>query len=74
MLQNFDEKFEVCGIKNAEKTHLAQPERKHPTIQVFPKSPCGAIPIGRRPSYQQNPKNGPRDEETHKFASFACAT
>ena len=44
------------------------------TIEVSPKSPCGAISLGRRPSYRRNPKNGPRDEETQKFAYFACAT
>ena len=52
-----------------------QPERERtPAKEVSPKSPCGAISLGRRPSYQRNPKNGPRDKETQKFACFACAT
>ena len=33
-----------------------QPEREHPPVEVSPKSPCGAISLGRRPSYQRNPK------------------
>ena len=64
--------------KRRRKTHKqltpTQPERENPAIEVSPKSPCGAISLGRRPSYQRNPKNGPRDEETQKFAHFACAT
>ena len=60
--------------KTHTKTPQPQPEREHPAIEVSPKSPCGAIALGRRPSYQRNPKNGPRDEETQKFACFACAT
>ena len=50
------------------------PEREHTVTEVSPKSPCCAISLGRRPSCQQNPKNGPKDEETQKFAYFACAT
>ena len=86
-LQNFDEKFEMCDskwpirqvpkivreAKNAQKTPLPSP-REYPALEVSPKSPCGAIPLGRHPSYQQSPKNGSRDEETQKFAYFACAT
>ena len=41
-----------------------QPEREHTATEVSPKSPCCAISLGGRPSCQQNPKNGPRDEET----------
>ena len=51
-----------------------QPEREHTVTEVSPKSPCCVISLGRRPSCQQNPKNGPKDEETQKFAYFACAT
>ena len=54
--------------------HPTLPEREHTVTEVSPKSPCCAISLGRRPSCQQNPKNGPRDEETQKFAYFACAT
>ena len=50
------------------------PEREHTVTEVSPKSPCCVISLGRRPSCQQNPKNGPKDEETQKFAYFACAT
>ena len=53
--------------KNAKNTPT-QPEREHPAIELSPKSPCGAISLGRRPNYQRNQKNGPRDEETQKFA------
>ena len=48
-----------------------QAEGEHPAIEVSPKTPCGAISLGRRPSYQRNTKNGPRDEETQKFAYTA---
>ena len=51
-----------------------QPEREHPAIEVSPKSLCGAISLRRRPSYQRNPKNGPRDDEIQKIAYFACTT
>ena len=64
-------------VKEAEKRTKntpTQPERDHPAIEVSPKSPCGAISLGRRPSYQRNPKNGPRDEEPQKIAYVACAT
>ena len=64
----------VEEAKNRREHTPTQPEREHPAIQVSPKSPCGAIPLGRRPSYQQKPKNDPRDEETQKFAYFAYAT
>ena len=60
--------------KKRTKNTSTQPEREHPAIEVSPKSPCGAISLGRRPSDQRNPKNGPKDEETQKFAYFACAT
>ena len=77
-LQNFDEKFEMCDskwpirqvpkiVKEAKqriKNTPTQREREHPVIEVSPKSPCGAISLGRRPSYQRNPKNGSKDEET----------
>ena len=56
-----------AGTKTVEakkqKDTPTQPEREHPAIEVSPKSPCGAVSLGRRPSYQRNPKNGPRDEE-----------
>ena len=48
--------------------------REHPATEVSPKSPCSAISLGRRPSYQRNPENGPKDEETQKFAYLACVT
>ena len=87
-LQNFDEKLELCDskwstrqvpkiIEEAEKrTQITptQPERERPVIEVSPKGPCGVIPLGSRPSYQQNLKSGPRDEETQKFAYVACST
>ena len=63
--------------ERSRKTHKNTPtqaERGHPAIEVSPQSPCGAISLGTRPSYQQNPKNGTRDEETQKFALFACVT
>ena len=63
----------VEEAKKRRKDTTTQPEREHPAIEVSPKSP-GAISLGRRPSYQRNPKNGTRDEETQKFAYFACAT
>ena len=31
-------------------TKHPQPEREHPAIEVSPKSPCGAIPLGRHHS------------------------
>ena len=36
------------GIQKTQKH--PQPEREHPDIEVSPKSLCGAIPLGRRPS------------------------
>ena len=63
--------------KRSRQTHKnipTQPKREHPAKKLFPKSPCGAISLGRRPSYQRNPDDGPGDEETQKFAYFACAT
>ena len=59
----------VEEAKKRKKDTPTQPEREHPAIELSPKSPCGAISLGRRPR-----KNGPRDEETQKFAYFACAT
>ena len=64
----------VEEAKKRTKKTPTQPEREHPAIEVSPKLPCGAISLGRRPSYQRNPKNGPRNEGTQKFAYFACAT
>ena len=61
-------------MKNSAKRPPTQPERERTAIEVSPKLPCCAISLRRRPSCQQNPKNGPRDEETQKFAYFACAT
>ena len=62
--QNFEEYLKMCdSIKSrgptgrylkadrkTKKTDHPQPEREHPAIEVSPQSPCGAIPIGRRPS------------------------
>ena len=64
----------VGEVKKRRKDTPTQPEREHSAEEVSPKSPCGAISLGGRPSYQRNPKNSPRDEETQKFAYFACAT
>ena len=64
----------VEEAKKRTKSTPTQSEKEHHAIEVSPKLPCGAIFLGRRPSYQRNPKNGPRDEETQKFAYFACAT
>ena len=61
----------VKEVKKRTKNTPTQPEREHSAIEVPPKSLCGAISLGRRPSYQRNLKNGPRDEETQKFAYFA---
>ena len=62
-------------LEEAEKrTQNTQSEKENPAIDVSPKSPCGAITLGRRRSYEPNTKIGPRDEETQKFASFACVT
>ena len=36
--------------KKTKNTPHPQPEREHPAIKVSPKTPCGAIPLGRRPS------------------------
>ena len=58
----------VKEAKKRTKNTPTQPEREYPSTEVSPKSPCGAISLGRRPSYQRNPKNGPKDEETQKFA------
>ena len=58
----------VEKAKKRRKDTPTQPEREHPAIEVSPKSPCGAISLGRRFSYQRNAKSGPRDEETQKFA------
>ena len=63
----------VEEAKTRTKNTPTQPERERPAIEVSPKSPCDVISLGRRPSYQQNPKKGPKDEETQKFAYFACA-
>ena len=41
-------------VKEAEKRTKntpTQPEREHPAIEVSPILPCGAISLGRRPSY-----------------------
>ena len=62
----------VEEAKKRTKNTATQPERERPAIS--PKSLCCAISLGRRPSYQQNPKNDPKDEETQTFAYFACAT
>ena len=64
----------VKEAKQRTKNTPTQPESEHPVIEVSPKSPSGAISLGRRRSYKRNPKNGPGDEETQKFAYFACAT
>ena len=60
--------------KRSRKTHKNTPptqsEREHPAIEVSPKSPRGAISLGKRPSYQRNPKYGPKDEETKKQCIF----
>ena len=71
-----DEPAGTENRKRSKTTHKKhpQPESEHPVIEVSPKSPCGAISLGRRRSYKRNPKNGPGDEETQKFAYFACAT
>ena len=43
--------------KRKETPHTpTQPEREHPAVEVSPNSPCGAISLGRCPSYQRNPK------------------
>ena len=45
--------------KKEEKDHHTpptQPERGHPAVEVSPKLSCGAISLGRHPSYQRNPK------------------
>ena len=60
----------VEEAKKRTKNTPTQPEREHPAMEVSVKLPS----LGRRPSYQLNPKNGTRDEETQKFAYFACAT
>ena len=66
------------NVKEAKKTHKrpppTQPEIEHPAKKISPESQCDAISLGRRPSYQGNPKNGPKDDETQKFAYFTCAT
>ena len=62
----------VEKVEKRKKDTPTQPESEHPAIELSPKSPCGAISLGRRPSYPRNPKNGLRDEETQKFAYFAC--
>ena len=64
----------VLFPKKRTKNTPNQPVREHPAIELSPKSLCGAISLGRHPSYQRNSKNGPRDEETQKFAYVACAT
>ena len=64
----------VEEAKKRTKNTPTQSEREHPAIEVSPRSPCGAISLGRRPTYQRNPKNSPRNEETQKIAYFACAT
>ena len=64
----------VEEAKKRTKKTPTQPEREHPAIEVSPKSPRGAVSLGRRPSYHRNAKNGPRDEKTQKLAYFACAT
>ena len=46
----------VVEAKKRAKETPTQPEREHSAIEVSPKSPCDAIPLGRCPSYQQNPK------------------
>ena len=61
-------------MENSANQPPTRPEREHTVTEVSPKSPCCVISLGRRPSCQQNPKNGPKDEETQKFAYFACAT
>ena len=64
ILQNFDEKFEMCDSKwpirqipkivkeaeNAQKTIPTHLEREHPATEVSPKLSCGAISLGRRPA------------------------
>ena len=69
---------DLAGTENRKglrkKTLPPTARERTPAIEVSPKSPCGAIPLERRPSSQQNPKNGPKDEETQKFACFACGT
>ena len=37
-------------IQKNQKHHHPQPVRDHPAIEVSPKLPCDAIPLGRRPS------------------------
>ena len=49
-------KWLLTKCPRPKKTTPTQPERELPAVEVSPKSPCGAISLGRRPSYQRNPK------------------
>ena len=40
----------VEEAKKRKKDTPTQPEREHPATEVFPKSPCSATSLGRRPS------------------------
>ena len=60
----------VQEVKKRKKDTTTQPEGEHPAIEVSPKSPCGAISLGRRPSYQRNPENGQKDEKNSEVCIF----
>ena len=42
---------ETVEAKKRTKNTPTQPQRENPAIEESPKSPCGAISLGRRPSY-----------------------